>query len=343
MTHEADRDLVEVRVPTLATPGDDAVLTAWYRDPGEPVAAGELLADLETDKVVLEVASPVDGIVAELLVPAGGEVGEGAVLARVAAPSAEEHIRVPSAAVATGPPPTAPSAEPGVRRTAMTPIRRRIGENLLRAHTTQALVTTVNEVDMTVVRQLRDRYNARLRTAGRTGLSYLPFFVKAVIGALRRFPVVNAVIEGQDIVSRDSYHIGVAVATDRGLIVPVVRDADRKSFTELESEIGALASCARSGRISLADVAGGTFTITNGGVYGSLLSTPIVGPGQSAILGMHAIQDRAVVIDGKVAVRPMMYLALTYDHRLVDGSEAVQFLGLVKQSLEQARLLLAGR
>jgi 2-oxoglutarate dehydrogenase E2 component (dihydrolipoamide succinyltransferase) len=223
----------------------------------------------------------------------------------------------------------------------MTRVRRRIAENLLRAQATQALVTTVNEIDVTAVREMRSRYNTRFGATRGARIGYLPFFIKASVAALRRFPVVNAMIDGQDAVYREFYDFGVAVSTDRGLIVPVVRDADRKSFTELEREIDGATARARSGRIALDELTGGTFTITNGGVFGSLLSTPIVSPPQSAILGMHLIQDRAVVVRGEIVVRPMMYVALTYDHRLIDGSEAVQFLGVVKQCVEDPRQLLA--
>jgi 2-oxoglutarate dehydrogenase E2 component (dihydrolipoamide succinyltransferase) len=336
-----DHGAIEVRVPTLARPDDDALLVTWHRKAGHRVTAGEPLADLETDKVVLEVPAPVGGILAEILVPEGAEVGPGTLLALIEpAPASEAVVPDPPAAAAVVAVPIASGR--GQRREPMTRIRRRIADNLLLAHTSQALVTTVNDVDMTAVREMRARYNARLRTAPGTGMGYLPFFVKAAVVALRQFPVVNAVIDGPDVVHRDFYDIGIAVSTERGLLVPVVRDVDRKSYTELERETEAVAVRARSGRITVAELAGGTFTVTNGGVFGSLLSTPIVSPQQSAILGVHAIQDRAVVVDGAIVVRPMMYLALTYDHRLVDGSTAIQFLGVVKQCLEEPRRLLAG-
>ncbi|MCX4743989.1 2-oxo acid dehydrogenase subunit E2 [Kitasatospora sp. NBC_01287] len=334
------RGRVGVPAPRLARAGDDAEVTRWHRAPGERVEAGEPLADLETDKVVLEVVAPAAGVLAEILAPVGATVAPGDVLAVVATrEEADARTGVPPAVPAE---PGEPAGRPGGgRREPMSRIRRRIGENLMRAQSTQAMVTTVSEVDLTAVRHLRERYNSRPGGAPRTRLGIVPFFVKAAVAALRRFPVVNATIDGPDVVHRDRYDLGVAVATDRGLLVPVVRDAGRRSFTELEEEIQALAARARSGRLDPADLQDGTFTITNGGVYGSLLSTPIINHPQCAILGLHAIQDRPVVVDGDIVVRPMMYTALTYDHRLVDGSEAVQFLGEIKRCLEEPRRLLA--
>jgi 2-oxoglutarate dehydrogenase E2 component (dihydrolipoamide succinyltransferase) len=341
-TAPAEHRTVTLRVPPLAEPNDDAVLVAWHHNAGDRVAAGEALADLETDKVILEVSAPVGGVIAELLVPEGATVGIDAPLALIEPSPAGAPGE--SGACPGEDPPDAAAPRPAhrERRMRMTRIRRRIAEHLLRAQATQALVTTVNEIDVTAVRAMRERYNTRVATTRGGRISYLPFFVKASVTALRRFPVVNAMIDGQDIVYREFYDIGVAVSTDRGLIVPVVRDADRKSFTELEREIDLVRARARSGRIALDELTGGTFTITNGGVFGSLLSTPIVNPPQSAILGMHMIQDRPVVVGGEIVVRPMMYVALTYDHRLIDGSEAVRFLGMVKQCVEDPRHLLAG-
>jgi len=341
---------VDVTAPRLTRPGDDAEVTGWHRGVGDRVEAGEPLADLETDKVVLEVPAPAGGVLAEILAPVGATVAPGEVLAVVLAgegTSAAAGPGTPDPAAASGPAGTPGGPGGGAGRASghrepMNRIRRRIGENLMRAQSTQAMVTTVSEVDLTAVRQLRERYNSRLGTARGERLGIVPFFVKAAVAALRRFPVVNATVDGPDVVHRDRYDIGVAVATDRGLLVPVVRDADRRSFTELEEEVRALSARARSGRIDPADLQDGTFTISNGGVYGSLLSTPIINHPQCAVLGLHAIQDRPVVVDGAIVVRPMMYTALTYDHRLVDGSEAVQFLGEIKQCLEEPRRLLAG-
>jgi len=229
----------------------------------------------------------------------------------------------------------------GERRVAMTRLRSRIAERLVQAQSTAAMLTTFNEVDLKAVNELRARHKERFEKEHGARLGFMSFFVKACIEALRRFPVVNASVDGSDIVYHEYYDIGVAVSTDRGLIVPVLRDADAMSFGDIEKAVVGYANRAREGSITIEELSGGTFTITNGGVFGSLLSTPILNMPQSAILGMHKIQERPVAIGGQVVVRPMMYLALTYDHRIVDGREAVQFLVAVKDSLEDpARLLL---
>ena len=223
----------------------------------------------------------------------------------------------------------------------MTRLRARIAQRLVEAQSTQALLTTFNEVDLTATSELRARYKDRFEKEHGTKLGFMSFFVKAAVEALRRFPVVNAYVDGSDIVYHDYYDVGVAVSTDRGLIVPVLRDADLMSAADIERAIGAYAQKARDGSITIEELTGGTFSITNGGVFGSLLSTPIVNAPQSAILGMHKVQDRPVVVDGAITVRPMMYLALTYDHRIIDGREAVQFLVTIKDCLEDpTRLLL---
>jgi len=240
--------------------------------------------------------------------------------------------------------PTA-AATPRTGRTAqrvpMTRLRARIASRLVEAQSTAALLTTFNEVDMKSLNEARARYKDRFEKTHGVRLGFMSFFVKAAVEALRRYPAVNAYVEGSDIVYHDYYDIGVAVSTDRGLIVPVLRDADLMGYADIERAVGAYATKARDGSITLEDLSGGTFSITNGGVFGSLMSTPIVNAPQSAILGMHKIQDRPVVVDGAVVVRPMMYLALTYDHRIIDGKEAVQFLVTIKDCLEDpARLLL---
>ncbi len=216
----------------------------------------------------------------------------------------------------------------------MSLIRRRIAERLVFSQQSTATLTTFNEADMSAILELRSRFGERFENKHGVRLGLMSFFVKAVIEGLRAFPVINARIDGQEIVYHDYYDIGVAVSTDRGLMVPVLRDADRLSLAEIERAIAELARKAREGRISVAELEGGTFTITNGGVFGSLLSTPILNPPQSAILGMHAIQKRPVVVNDQIVIRPMMYLALSYDHRLIDGREAVQFLVRVKEWLE---------
>jgi 2-oxoglutarate dehydrogenase E2 component (dihydrolipoamide succinyltransferase) len=260
----------------------------------------------------------------------------------------------PAAAAAPAPSPKAdaskaPAAAPvanvrGARteqRVPMTRLRARIAERMVQAQTTQALLTSFNEVDLKAVNELRARYKDQFEKQNGVKLGFMSFFAKACVEALKKFPAVNASVDGNDIVYHEYFDVGVAVSTDRGLIVPVLRDADLQSFADIEKSIGNFAARARAGSITMEELTGGTFTITNGGVFGSLLSTPIVNSPQSAILGMHKIQDRAVVIDGAVVVRPMMYIALTYDHRIIDGREAVQFLVTVKQCLEDpARMVL---
>ncbi|GIW42313.1 MAG: dihydrolipoyllysine-residue succinyltransferase component of 2-oxoglutarate dehydrogenase complex [Candidatus Binatia bacterium] len=260
-------------------------------------------------------------VLARVPTPSGAEVGEEGRVRRVPTPSAEgeaEEERVP-----------------------MTPIRRRIAERLLAARRETATLTTFNEVDMSAVNELRRRYREAFERKHGIRLGLLSFFARSCIAALREIPVLNAQIDGADVVYKKHVHLGIAVSTPRGLVVPVVRYADRLSFAELETEIARLAARAREGKLSVDEVTGGTFTITNGGVFGSLLSTPLLNPPQSGILGMHKIQERPVVVDGQIAVRPMMYVALSYDHRLVDGEQAVTFLVRVKERLEDpARLLL---
>jgi 2-oxoglutarate dehydrogenase E2 component (dihydrolipoamide succinyltransferase) len=244
----------------------------------------------------------------------------------------------PAAPAATTP---GPADARGERRVPMTRLRARIAERLLQVQSTAAMLTTFNEVDLTEVNALRTRYKERFEKEHGVRLGFTSFFVKACIEALRRFPVLNAAVDGNDIVYHEYYDIGIAVSTDRGLIVPVLRDADARGFADIEKSVGEFATRAREGTITLEELTGGTFTITNGGVFGSLLSTPILNQPQSAILGMHKIQERPVAVQGQVVVRPMMYLALTYDHRIIDGREAVQFLVAVKDALEDpARLLL---
>ena len=390
----------EIRVPQLPESVADATLVAWHKKPGEAVKRDENLADLETDKVVLEVPAPFNGILRELKIQAGTSVKSGEVLAMIeestaAAPSSpsppgaansnalspavrrmvEENKLDPAAIPASGrdgrltksdvvgyldkkqtPPPSMPAAKPSQpaptpaprngsraeRRVTMSRLRQRIAQRMVEAQSSQALLTSFNEVDLGAVQELRSRYKDRFEKERGVKLGFMSFFVKAAIEALKRFPVVNASVDGGDIVYHDFYDIGVAVSTDRGLMVPVVRDADAKSFADIEKEIGAYAAKAREGTIAIEDLTGGTFTITNGGVFGSLMSTPIVNAPQSAILGMHKIQERPMAVNGQVAVRPMMYLALTYDHRIIDGRDAVLFLVAVKESLEDPGRMLLG-
>jgi 2-oxoglutarate dehydrogenase E2 component (dihydrolipoamide succinyltransferase) len=258
--------------------------------------------------------------------------------AKDAAPAAAAS---PSLKAPTAPAPAAVRTARAEQRVPMTRLRARIAERMVQAQSTQALLTSFNEVDLKAVNELRARYKDQFEKQNGVKLGFMSFFTKACVEALKKFPAVNASVDGNDIVYHEYFDVGVAVSTDRGLIVPVLRDADLQSFADIEKSIANFAGRARAGSITMEELTGGTFTITNGGVFGSLLSTPIVNSPQSAILGMHKIQDRAVVIDGQVVVRPMMYIALSYDHRIIDGREAVQFLVTVKQCLEDpARMVL---
>ena len=400
---------MEVRVPQLPESVADAMLVAWHKKVGETVARDENLADLETDKVVLEVPAPVAGVIKSLDKTAGTTVTSGELLAVIdeqasaaAAPKApakaeakKPEARRPDPAPASvtapvkkddapgklspaarrlveenklsagqiegsgrdgrisksdvahhleaAPAGLAPAAAGGRtdQRVPMSRLRARIAQRLVEAQSTAALLTTFNEIDMQALMALRSRYKDAFEKRHGVRLGFMSFFAKACVEALRRFPVVNASVEGGDIVYHEYYDLGVAVSTDRGLIVPVLRDADRMDFAAIEKAVTGFAERARSGTITIEELTGGTFSITNGGVFGSLMSTPIVNAPQSAILGMHKIQERPVAVEGQVAIRPMMYVALTYDHRIIDGRDAVQFLVAVKEALEDpARLLL---
>jgi 2-oxoglutarate dehydrogenase E2 component (dihydrolipoamide succinyltransferase) len=274
-----------------------------------------------------------------------GRVSKSDVVNHLTAAPAPAAKATPAAKAA--PPAVPPAPAPALRgaraeqRVPMTRLRARIAERMIQAQASQALLTSFNEVDLKAVNELRSRYKDQFEKQHGVKLGFMSFFTKACVEALRRFPAVNASVEGNDIVYHGYFDVGVAVSTDRGLIVPILRDADAQSFADIEKSIGNFAARARAGSITMEELTGGTFTITNGGVFGSLLSTPIVNSPQSAILGMHKIQDRPVVVDGQIVVRPMMYIALTYDHRIIDGREAVQFLVTVKQILEDpARLVL---
>jgi 2-oxoglutarate dehydrogenase E2 component (dihydrolipoamide succinyltransferase) len=394
---------VEIRVPQLPESVADATLVSWHKQPGESVSRDENLADLETDKIALEIPAPVSGVLREIKVQNGTSVKSGELLALIeegaaaitsaaAAPAAPN----PTAAARTGPAarrvleenklapgsiagsapggritkndalaaaaaaPSAPAAAPAPavpaapaapaiartgrteQRVPMTRLRARIAERLIQAQSSQALLTTFNEVDLTAVQELRSRYKESFEKKHEVKLGFMSFFVKAAVEALKRFPVVNASVENNDIVYHEYFDIGVAVSTERGLMVPVLRDADAMSFADIEKAIANYAARARNGSITLEDLTGGTFSITNGGIFGSLMSTPIVNVPQSAILGMHKIQQRPIVLNGEIAIRPMMYLAVTYDHRIIDGREAVQFLVTIKDCLEDPGRLLLG-
>ena len=408
---------VQVKVPELSESVSEATLLEWKRKPGDIVAADEILIEIETDKVVLEVPSPAAGQLAEIRAQNGQTVVSGEVIAvidtdasvsasastdssRASSPApvketvAEPRV-MPSAAavlaaagidaktvIGTGPgnritkvdalaaaePPVQPqAAEPAPRavpaprsaaapapaepiapdpygrkedRVPMTRLRRRVAERLVQSLAGSAQLTTFNEVDMSAVIALRARYKEKFERRHGIKLGFMSFFVKAAVYALEKFPVLNASIDGTDIIYHSYFDIGVAVGTERGLVVPVVRNADQKTFAEIELEIADFAKRAQAGKLSIEELSGGTFTVSNGGVFGSMLSTPIINPPQSAILGIHATKERPVVVNGEIVIRPMNYLALSYDHRLIDGREAVQGLGAMKAALEDPAVML---
>ncbi|MCU0934108.1 MAG: 2-oxoglutarate dehydrogenase complex dihydrolipoyllysine-residue succinyltransferase [Thiobacillaceae bacterium] len=387
--------LIEVKAPELSESVQSGSLLEWRKQAGDRVARDEVLTDLETDKVILEVAAPASGLLKEIRMPAGSEVKAGDVLAvidaeagaEVSAPvvtpvQKAEPVAVPTpdpapepvaktklAATAQPAPaaasPAVPAAQPEAapaqaksaacppcppcdkpferveRRVPMSRLRQRIAERLKEAQNTAAMLTTFNEINMQPVMDLRARYQDRFQKEHGVKLGFMSFFTKAVCQALRVFPLVNASIDGRDIVYHDYYDVGVAVSSERGLVVPILRNADRLSFAEIEKQIADFGRRANSLELTLEEMEGGTFTISNGGVFGSLLSTPILNPPQSGVLGLHKIQDRPVAENGQVVIRPMMYVALSYDHRIIDGKEAVSFLRSVKDALEDpARLLL---
>jgi 2-oxoglutarate dehydrogenase E2 component (dihydrolipoamide succinyltransferase) len=365
---ETDKVVLEVPAPTAG------VLREIRVENGTTVTSGQILAILEEGAAHVAVkaapaavpaptpmkaaaAPKAESATAAKLAPAARRIVEEQKLdpgtisgsgrdGRISKTDVVNHLAVKPAAVPAAAAPVHPlkAAMRGGRtekRVAMTRLRTRIAERMVQAQATQAMLTSFNEVDMHAVMEIRSRYKDKFEKERGVKLGFMSFFVKASVEALRKFPAVNASIEGNDLVYHEYYDVGVAVSTDRGLIVPVLRDADAMSFADIEKSIGSYAAKARDGSITIEDISGGTFTITNGGVFGSLMSTPIINSPQSAILGMHKIQERPMVLDGAIVARPMMYLALTYDHRIIDGREAVLFLVAVKESLEDpARLLL---
>jgi 2-oxoglutarate dehydrogenase E2 component (dihydrolipoamide succinyltransferase) len=355
---------IEVKIPAVGESITSGVLSIWHKKEGDSVSRDELLFTLETDKVSQEVMAADSGVL-QIKVPEGQEVkigqvvaeiapGQAAAPAKAAAPESAKPAVVEKAVAATPAPAPAPifavksapvvSASGDESRTVrkkLSPLRRKIATQLVMAQQTAAILTTFNECDMTAVMALRKELQEEFTKKHGVKLGFMSFFIKAVVDALQAIPSINSRIDGEDLVTSTVYDIGVAVGTERGLIVPVVRDCDRLSFADIESRLAGYATKAREGKISLDDLKGGVFTISNGGTYGSLLSTPILNPPQSGILGMHKIQERPVVIKGQIVARPMMYLALSYDHRVVDGKEAVTFLVRVKDCIENpARLLL---
>lgn len=402
---------IEIKAPVFPESVADGTIASWHKKPGEAVSRDELLVDIETDKVVLEVVAQADGVVGDILKQEGDTVLSGELVGylkagaaadapvKAAAKSApaepakstsdeepklspaarkliDEHNLDAGAIPATGkgglvtkedvvafmekpaapqkaespapkPAPAAPAldlpaGERVERRVPMTRLRTRIAERLLQASQGTAMLTTFNEVNMQPVMELRSRYKEQFEKAHKgVRLGFMGFFVKAACEALKRFPAVNASIDGNDIVYHGYQDVGVAVSTDKGLVVPVLRDADNMGLAQIEDTIRDYGLRARDGKLGIEEMQGGTFTITNGGVFGSLLSTPILNPPQTAILGMHKIQERPMAVNGQVVILPMMYLALSYDHRLIDGKEAVQFLVTIKDLLEDpARILL---
>ena len=407
---------IEVKVPQLPESVTEATLVNWHKKPGEAVARDENLIDVETDKVVLELPAPGDGVLVELVKPDGATVKSNEVIAVIdteakgasaaaAAPKATEPkpatapaptpAAAPQASVAALPaarklmaeqgvdagsvdgsgrggritkgdviaasaekPAAAPVPAPAVARAPSVPLpvaqgsrpeqrvpmsrlRARVAERLVQSQSTAAILTTFNEVNMQPVIDLRNRYKDRFEKEHGVKLGFMSFFVKAAVHALKKFPLVNASIDGGDIVYHGYYDIGIAVGSPRGLVVPILRDADQMSIADIEKQIADFGKRAQDGKLSVEELTGGTYTISNGGVFGSMLSTPIINPPQSAILGVHATKDRAVVEDGQVVVRPMNYLAQSYDHRIIDGREAVLSLVAIKEALEDpARLLL---
>lgn len=392
---------IEVKVPMLPESVADATIATWHKKAGDAVSRDENIVDLETDKVMLEVPAPADGILKEIIVPSGGVVQANQVIAVIeagaaatkAAPVAETAaVAAKAAPAATNAAAAASAASPSVRRVAaehevdvsqvkgtgkggritkenimsvieqgvaapvgatmdttgraekrvpMTRMRARIAERLLEVKQTTAMLTTFNEINLQQVMDLRARYKDKFEKTHNARLGFMSFFVKASVEALKRFPLVNASIDGNDIVYHGYYDVGVAVSTERGLVVPVLRNADQMSMAEIELKIVEFANKARAGKLTMEEMQGGTFTITNGGVFGSLLSTPILNSPQSAILGMHKIDQRPVVENGQIVIRPMMYVAMSYDHRIIDGKDSVSFLVAIKELLEDpSRLLL---
>ena len=410
---------IEVKVPALPESVSDGTLVNWKKQPGQAVQRGENLVDLETDKVVLDIPAPADGVLGQILRQEGdivttGDViamlEEGAVQSAAEAPAAPAPASAPAAAPALAAtaavdleglspavrrlaaengldvskisgsgrggrvtkadvlayieaqqqgrstpapaPVAAPVAAPAAplppdtlgrleQRVPMTRLRARIAERLLMAKNSTAMLTTFNEINMKPVMDLRNRYKDQFEKTHNVRLGFMGFFVKAVIEALKRYPAVNGSIDGNDVVYHGYYDIGIAVSSPRGLVVPILRDADQMSLADIEKAIGEFGQKAKEGTLTVEDMTGGTFTITNGGVFGSLMSTPILNPPQSGILGMHATKDRPVAENGQVVIRPMMYVAHSYDHRIIDGREAVTFLVTVKECIEDpARLVL---
>src|ERR1043165_1069589 len=394
--------IIEVKVPQLSESVSEATLLDWHKKEGEKVSRDENLIDIETDKVVLELPAPADGVLVKIIKKSRDSVGSGEIIAQIdtdakasaapATPKKEMPQEKAKSAPAVMPAAQKIAAEKGIdpskiqgtgrdgrvtkgdvlgqpekstsdkkplqqppapvniealmsgrpeQRVPMSRLRQRVAERLVQSQSTAAILTTFNEVNMAPVMEMRKKYQERFEKEHGTRLGFMSFFVKASVHALKRYPVVNASIDGADIVYHGYFDIGVAVGSPRGLVVPILRDADRMSFAEIEKKIADFGKRAQDGKVAIEELTGGTFSISNGGVFGSMLSTPIINPPQSAILGVHATKERAVVENGQIVVRPMNYLAMSYDHRIIDGREPVLFLVAIKDALEDpARLLL---
>ncbi len=376
--------MTEIKVPILGESISDGTISKWVKKIGDFVKADEMIAEIETDKITMEINAPSSGVLKEIRVLQGDNAEVGSVIAvlddsakepvslrespsvppkaveqskeKILSPAAqkisqEKNInlqeifgtgkdgRITKEDVLNTPFPTV-NTSGKEERVRMTRLRQRIAERLKSSQNTAALLTTFNEVDMSNVMAMRDRYKDRFFEKHSVKLGFMSFFVRSVVETLKEIPDLNAEIDGQDILYKNYYNIGVAVGTEQGLVVPVLKNAEYLDLSQIESSIAGYASKARNNTLSLDDLSGGTFTISNGGVYGSLLSTPIVNPPQSGILGLHKIQQRPVVVDNQIVIRPMMYLALTYDHRIVDGKGAVTFLAKVKERIETPETLL---
>jgi 2-oxoglutarate dehydrogenase E2 component (dihydrolipoamide succinyltransferase) len=354
--------IVDVVVPAVGESVTEIFEVRILKGVGEYVQEGEVLLEGDSDKASIEIVSPITGQVSEILVEEGADFPIGNVIAKVeekaipkqeekkevsadkapvAEDSSEQAVAAPvkSTPIASEPPKTVTPVG-GERRVKMTPLRRTIARRLVEAQQTAAMLTTFNEADMTAIFALRKKYQERFVERHGTKLGFMSFFVKAIVDALQAYPAVNAEVDGNYIVYKNFYNIGVAVSGPKGLMVPVLRNADQLSFSEVELEIKRLAGLARNNKLKPQHFQDGTFTVSNGGVFGSLLSTPILNPPQSAILGMHTIQERPVNVNGNVEIRPMMYLAVSYDHRIIDGKEAVSFLVRIKELVENPERLL---
>ena len=373
---------MEIKIPEVGESVYEVTISRWHKQDGDQVQKDELLCELETDKITLELNAEEAGIlhvkfkegetakVGEVIAEIDEKAGpapkekpaEKPAKSRKVAPEPEkkkvpappekekESLKkepAPAISVVEEPRPveteevaTEKSNDSGITRKPMTPIRRRIAERLVAAKQQTAMLTTFNEVDMSKVKRLREKYRDRFKERYGVSLGFMSFFVKSSIEALEEYPQVNAFIDGADIVYHDYMNIGIAVGSEKGLVVPVIKDAAKLHFSEIEKAIDGFVEKIRTNQLALADLEGGTFTISNGGIYGSMLSTPILNPPQSAVLGMHAIQDRPVVCEGEIVIRPIMYLALSYDHRIIDGREAVGFLKKIKEHIEEPEQML---